>query len=77
MGVFKAGTGQPEKIEPVVQDRLGNGDAQRGRVGEIRKPQPAGFLHLAENNVLLLAAKRTPGPDAPLKRVSMLSSRSG
>ena len=55
-------------VEPMVQNLVGNRDAECGHVGEIRKPQPAGFLHLAEDDVLLLAMNGAPGPNATLKR---------
>ena len=70
MGVFKAGISQPEMVEPVVQDLAGNGDAERSHVGEIRKTQTPRLLHLAENDLLLLAVKGAPGPDTSFKRAA-------
>lgn len=55
-------------IESVVERLTGDGDAERGHLGEVRQTEPAGFVRLAEDDLLLLTVDGTPASDAPLQR---------
>src|SRR5580693_6432698 len=43
-------------------------DAEHARVGEVRQPQTAGLVLLAENHILLGPDQRSPRANAPLQR---------
>ena len=60
VGMFEARTGKPEVVEPVIEQRAGDGDAKVGHVGEVRQPHPAGFMNLAEDDLLFRAIKCAP-----------------
>src|SRR3974377_2420310 len=68
MSVFKAGKGQPEVIEPVVQWLTGDGDAEIAHVGEVGLSHPARRMLLTEDPLPVRAIYRAPGPNAPLQR---------
>ena len=68
MGMLEARIGQPEMVEPVIQRLAGNGDGQVAHVGEVRQPEPAGLVRLAEDHLLLGPMQRPPGADPPLQR---------
>ena len=70
MGVLEAGEGQAEVIEPVIERRAGDGDAEIAHVGEVRQPEPTGLMGLAEDHLLLRAMQRPPGADAALQRAA-------
>ncbi len=71
VSMLKAGEGEPEVVETMVEEDAGDGSRQVGDVGEVRKSLAAGLVLLAEDHVPrsgLLC--RPPGPDAPLQRPS-------
>ena len=68
MGVFEAGKGQAEVIEPAVEDLAGDGDAEIGHFGEVRQSHPARRMLLAKDHLLIRAVHRPPSPDASLER---------
>ena len=68
VGVFEAGEGQTEVIEPAVEQLAGDGDAEIGDLGEVRQPHAARRMLLAEDHLPIRAVHRPPRPDAPLKR---------
>ena len=68
MGMLEARERQPEVIEPMLQRDAGDRDAERARVGEVGQAETAGLVLLAEDDVLLRAGQRPPGPHAPLQR---------
>ena len=55
MGVLEAGIGEPEMIEPMVERLARDRDREISHVGEIRQAEPAGFMHLTEDDFLFLA----------------------
>jgi hypothetical protein len=67
MSVLPAREGQPEVIEPVIEQRAGDADAVTAHVGEIGQAQPARRVLLPEDDVLFGAVERPPGADAPLQ----------
>ena len=70
VGVLEAGEREPEMVESVIEGHARDGDAERARVGEVGQPQPAGFVLLAEDHILLGAFERAPRSDAPLQRAA-------
>ena len=68
MGVFEAGKGQTEVIEPAVEQLAGDGDAKIGDLGEVRQPHAARRMLLAEDHLPIRAVHRPPRPDPPLQR---------
>src|SRR5260370_19244681 len=70
MGVLPAREGQAEVIEPVFERYTGDADAVIAHVGEIGQPQPARWMLLPEDDVLLGPVQRPPGADAPLQRAA-------
>jgi hypothetical protein len=68
MGVFEAGKGQTEVIEPAVEQLAGDGDAKIGDLGEVRQPHAARRMLLAEDHLPIRAIHRSPRPDPPLQR---------
>ena len=60
MGVFKAGPGEPEVVEKMIERLAGDRHAEAAHVGKIRQPEQAGFVKLAENNLLLFAVDGAP-----------------
>jgi hypothetical protein len=47
-------------IEPVIEWFTGDGDAEVGHIGEIRQAHSAGFVHLAEDHLLIRTIQSTP-----------------
>ena len=70
VSVLEAGEDEPEVIEPMIKRLPGDGDAETAGVGEVRQPQPARLMLLAEDHVLLRSVKPPPGQDAPLQRAA-------
>lgn len=68
VGVLEAAEGETEVVEPVRERRARDGDAQPGCVGEVRQPEPARLVALADHHLPLEAVQRPPGADAPLER---------
>ncbi len=66
--VLEAAEGQAEVVEPVVERHAGHDDAEAGRVGEVRQPQPPGLVALAEDHLPLGPVQRAPSTDAALER---------
>jgi len=60
MGMLEARAGQAEVIEPVIERRARDGDAQARHIGEIRKPKPAWRMRLREDHIPLPARARHP-----------------
>ena len=58
--VLEPAEGQPEVVEPVRERRAGHGDAEPGRVGEVRQPEPARLVALAEDDLPLGPVQRPP-----------------
>ena len=50
VGVFEAGEGQTEVIEPAIQRFASNGDAEIGDLGEVRQAHAARRMFLAEDH---------------------------
>ena len=65
--VLPVRTGQHEVIAKVVEALSLDGHLQGIHVGEIRGPQPARFVHLAEEHFLGRPVQSPPLPDAPLQ----------
>lgn len=59
--------GQPEVVEAVIERRSGQGDPQPTHVGEAGEADLAGFVGLAEDDLLLLTVDGLPGGDPALK----------
>ncbi len=68
MGVLKAAEGQAEMVEPVRQRRADHRDPGAAHLGEVRQPQTAGLMRLAEDHLPLRPMQRPPLTDAPLQR---------
>src|SRR5208282_1808059 len=67
MGVFEARERQAEVIKSAIEDLAGDGDAEIGRLGEIRQSHPAWRMLLAKDDLSIRAVLRAPRPDAPLE----------
>lgn len=52
MGVLEAGIGEPEVIEPVIERRPRDRDADVAHVGEVRQSGSAGLVDLPEDDLL-------------------------
>jgi len=63
MGMFEAGIGEPEVIEPMIERLTRDGDAGAAHVGEVRQAEPAWLMRLPEDDLLFLAVNGPPGPD--------------
>lgn len=70
VGVFEAGEGQTEVIEPAIQQFAGDGDAEIRDLGEVRQAHATRRMLLAEDHLPVRAVHRAPRPDPPLKRPS-------
>src|SRR5271168_940797 len=70
MGVLPTREGQAKVIEPVIESHTGDADAVIAHLGEIGKSQPARWMLLPEDDVLLSAVQRSPDTDAPLQRAA-------
>lgn len=68
VGVLEAGECEAEVIEPMIEGRACDRDAELGHVGEVGQPHAPRRMRLREHHVLLGAMKRSPLPDAPLQR---------
>jgi len=68
MGVFEAGKGKTEVIEPMIQRLAGDGDAKIAHVGEVGQSHPARRMLLTEDHLLIRAVQPPPRSDAPLQR---------
>ena len=77
VGVLEARVGEPEVVEPVVEELAGHADAEVGRVGEVREPHPTRLVGLAEDDVLVRAVDRAPRADAPLERAADAGAEGG
>jgi hypothetical protein len=67
MGVLKPGISQPEVVEAMIERLPGDADTQLTHVGEVRQADLAGFVGLAEDDLLLLAMNGPPGADPALQ----------
>ena len=70
MGVLEARPGQAEVIEAVIERPAGDGDAEVVHVGEVRQPDHAGLVGLAEDHLPVRPVDRAPGADAALERAA-------
>jgi hypothetical protein len=70
--VFPVRVGQHEVVKHMGKRLTLNGHAQLVHVGEIRRAQPARFMHLAEEHFLGRTMRGLPLPDAPFHRPSLL-----
>jgi hypothetical protein len=77
MGMFEAGEGKPEVIEPVRQWLTRDGDPEAAHVGEIRQAHTARRVLLAEDHVAARAVKRPPMSDATLQGAAHARSEFG
>jgi hypothetical protein len=68
MGVFEAGKGQTEVIEPMIKKLASDGDAKIVHVGEVRQSHPARRMLLVKDHFPIRAFHRPPRPDAPFQR---------
>lgn len=59
--------GQHEVVDHVLEALAGNGYAQLSHVREVRRGQPAGFMHLAEEHFLGRPRRGPPAPHLPLQ----------
>jgi len=59
--------GQHEVVDHVLEALAGYGHAQLGHVREVRRGQPAGFMHLAEEYFLGRSRRGPPAPHLPLQ----------
>ncbi len=66
-GAFPAAIGQDEVEKPVLQRHATDGDAEPGRIREVRQRHPARLGRLAEDHVALGAVQGTPVADAALE----------
>src|SRR5688572_19195532 len=66
--VLEAGERQPEVVEPMVERLPSNGDAELAHVGEVGKAEPAWWMLLPEDDILLGTIYGAPGSNAPLQR---------
>lgn len=60
MAMLEAGPCQAKVIEDMVEGLAGDRHAETAQIGEVGQPQPARFMRLAEDHLLLLAMHRTP-----------------
>ena len=67
MGVLEAGIGEPEVIEPMIERRPRDRDADVAHVGEVRQSGPAGLVDLPEDDLLLFPMDGAPCADSPLQ----------
>src|SRR4051794_29475202 len=67
VSVFPAREGEPEVIEPVIEQFAGDADAALAHIGEVGQPQPARQMFLPEDHVPFGTIERPPGADAPLQ----------
>ena len=68
MGMLETGEDHSEVIDKMLERCAGDGHAGRFHAGEIRQPETAGLVALAEDYVFVGAVQRPPGADAPLQR---------
>ena len=61
-------------IEPLIERRPGNGDAEFGEAGEIRKAEATWRMFLAEDHLLLRAFDRAPRTNPSLQRATYLAA---
>jgi len=66
--MLEARIGQAEMVEPMIEDLAGDHHAEIVGHGEIRQPDPAGFMDLAKNDFLFRAMNGAPGSDPALQR---------
>lgn len=77
MRVLEARAGQAEVVQPVVQSDTGHRDAQAAHRGEVRQPQAARLVHLAEHDVAVLAVDGAPRADASLQGAPHAACQAG
>lgn len=75
--VLEARAGQAEVVQPVVQSDTGHRDAQAAHRGEVRQPQAARLVHLAEHDVAVLAVDGAPRADASLQGAPHAACQAG
>jgi len=66
--LFPVRVGEHEVVEQVRKRLTLDGHAQLVHVREVRRAQPARFMHLAEEDFLGRSVLRLPLPHAPLQR---------
>ena len=75
--MLEAGIGEPEVIEPMIERRPRDGDAELAHIGEVGQSDPAGLMCLAEDNLLLVPVDRAPGLNPPLQSATNPGSEIG
>jgi hypothetical protein len=63
--------GQHEVVDEVVERHAGYGHVQVGAVREVTGRQPAGVMHLSEEDLLRRSVLGPPLPDVPLQRAEL------
>jgi len=69
-GVFPAGEGKAEMVEPVIERHAGDADAAISHAGKVGQAEPARRMLLPKDHILLGTMERSPSPDAPLQRAA-------
>ena len=68
LGMFEAGKGKREMVEPVLQLLATNDDAEAVRVGEVGQAHAARLLDLREHDIAIGAMQGFPLRDPPFQR---------
>lgn len=68
MGVLKARPRQAEVVEQMLQRLACDRYGRCSKVGEVRQTEPARFVNLPEDDLLIFAMQDPPGADPPLQR---------
>ena len=58
--MLEVGPYQPKVIEDMVEGLAGNRHAETAQIGEVGQAEPAGFMRLAEDHLLLFAVNGPP-----------------
>jgi hypothetical protein len=66
VSVLEAGECQAKVVEPMVERLPSDGDAKLAHVGEVGKAEPAWWMLLSEDDILLRAVHGAPSSNAPL-----------
>src|SRR6185436_12277309 len=68
VSVLEAAECQAEMVKPMVERLPCDGDAKLAHVGEVGKAEPAWWMLLTEDDILLGTVHGPPRSDAPLQR---------
>ena len=68
VGVLEAGERQAKVVEPMAEWLPSDGDAKLAHVGEVGKAEPARWMLLSEDDILLGTMYGAPSSNAPLQR---------